>query len=117
MALLVRDGNEVNLPGDGPESGGAMKMRKMGVKKVEEKMSLELKYCERCGGLWLRPAGGSQVYCIVCARDMAEMPPASRELEGGCLEGRCFEDSGEEGVNGIEEFESLEAMRNTGGGL
>jgi hypothetical protein len=40
----------------------------------------ELKYCERCGGLWLRPAGGGQVYCVACARQMAELPPASREL-------------------------------------
>jgi hypothetical protein len=28
---------------------------------------LELKYCERCGGLWLRPVGGGQIYCAGCA--------------------------------------------------
>ena len=38
--------------------------------------SLELKYCERCGGLWLRPAGGGQVYCVACAQAMGELPPA-----------------------------------------
>jgi hypothetical protein len=42
-------------------------------------LSLELKYCERCGGLWLRPAGGKQVYCAVCGREIAELPPASPE--------------------------------------
>jgi hypothetical protein len=36
---------------------------------------LELKYCERCGGLWLRPQGGDAVYCAPCERDIAELPP------------------------------------------
>jgi hypothetical protein len=43
------------------------------------KLSLELKYCERCGGLWLRPVGGPEIYCKNCARAMAELPPASHE--------------------------------------
>jgi Zn-finger nucleic acid-binding protein len=47
----------------------------------EEKMSLELKYCERCGGLWLRPAGGGQIYCASCAKQIAEMPPASGQFD------------------------------------
>jgi hypothetical protein len=41
----------------------------------------ELKYCERCGGLWLRPVGGGQTYCVACGRAMAQLPPASRKLE------------------------------------
>lgn len=44
-------------------------------------LQFELKYCERCGGLWLRPAGGGQVYCAACAREMAQLPPASKEPE------------------------------------
>jgi Zn-finger nucleic acid-binding protein len=44
------------------------------------RLSLELKYCERCGGLWLRPAGGEQIYCAVCGRAIAELPPASHEV-------------------------------------
>jgi Zn-finger nucleic acid-binding protein len=57
---------------------------------VEEKMSLELKYCERCGGLWLRPAGGGQIYCVSCAKQMAEMPPASGRFDSSAedLSGR-----------------------------
>ncbi len=43
-------------------------------------LSLELKYCERCGGLWLRPVGGEQIYCVACGRAMAELPPASCEI-------------------------------------
>jgi hypothetical protein len=45
-------------------------------------LQFELKYCERCGGLWLRPAGGGQVYCVACGREMGELPPASHEREG-----------------------------------
>ena len=34
-------------------------------------IQLELKYCERCGGLWLRPRGSELVFCGSCARAMA----------------------------------------------
>jgi hypothetical protein len=34
-----------------------------------------LKYCERCGGLWLRPQASAEVYCRGCAPQMAELPP------------------------------------------
>jgi hypothetical protein len=44
--------------------------------------SLELKYCERCGGLWLRPVGGGQIYCVACASAMGELPPASHQRDG-----------------------------------
>jgi Zn-finger nucleic acid-binding protein len=43
------------------------------------KTGLELKYCERCGGLWLRPRGDSEVYCGGCRLRMAEMPPPGAE--------------------------------------
>jgi hypothetical protein len=54
---------------NGPAGGSASALR------------LELKYCERCGGLWLRPTGGEQVYCAACGRAMAELPPPSTERE------------------------------------
>ncbi|MGA9039294.1 MAG: hypothetical protein WB421_02055 [Terriglobales bacterium] len=34
---------------------------------------LELKYCERCGGLWVRPSGSEEVYCASCAIEMADV--------------------------------------------
>jgi Zn-finger nucleic acid-binding protein len=37
-----------------------------------EIIQLELKYCERCGGLWLRRHGAAQVYCASCALEMPE---------------------------------------------
>jgi hypothetical protein len=46
----------------------------------ERELQFELKYCERCGGLWLRPVGGGQVYCAGCAGQMAELPPALHEV-------------------------------------
>lgn len=44
-----------------------------------DEMRLELKYCERCGGLWLRPVAGGQIYCRNCAKEVAQLPPASTE--------------------------------------
>jgi Zn-finger nucleic acid-binding protein len=42
-------------------------------------LQLELKYCERCGGLWLRPVGGGQIYCVACGQEIAQLPIPSRE--------------------------------------
>jgi len=37
-------------------------------------IQVELKYCERCGGLWLRPQGTTGVYCASCRVCLAAMP-------------------------------------------
>ena len=37
-------------------------------------IELGLKYCERCGGLWLRPRGSAGVYCRQCHCIMANLP-------------------------------------------
>jgi hypothetical protein len=37
-------------------------------------VELELKYCERCGALWLRPCGDEQVYCAPCTSKMLSSP-------------------------------------------
>ena len=60
--------------------------------------ALELKYCERCGGLWLRPVSGAQIYCTGCAPAMAELPPSSREPEDTDVSQRArwIYDSGED---------------------
>jgi hypothetical protein len=44
-----------------------------------QEIQLELKYCERCGGLWLRELGCGEVYCINCMAAMNELP-APRKL-------------------------------------
>ena len=35
---------------------------------------VELKICERCGGLWLRPAGSAWAYCGPCKGKVDELP-------------------------------------------
>jgi hypothetical protein len=44
--------------------------------KIEdpEVILLELKYCERCGALWLRPLGGLDIYCAPCDLEMLDLP-------------------------------------------
>jgi Zn-finger nucleic acid-binding protein len=39
----------------------------------QELIFLELKYCERCGGLWLRMAGTDDLYCASCAIEMLNL--------------------------------------------
>ena len=39
-----------------------------------EIVRLELKYCERCGGLWMRTWGTDDVYCPSCAGEMLDLP-------------------------------------------
>jgi hypothetical protein len=36
---------------------------------------VELKYCECCGGLLLRPAGTEAIYCAGCAARIRELAP------------------------------------------
>jgi len=55
---------------------------------------MELKYCERCGGLWLRESEAKEIYCPGCRLEMVELPRGKKrrvvvvnsvdELEG-CL--------------------------------
>jgi len=41
-------------------------------------IQLELKYCERCGGLWLRRKGTDHNYCAPCTAATAECPARRR---------------------------------------
>ncbi len=47
-----------------------------------QEIQVELKYCERCGGLWLRPQGTDGAYCASCRVRLAalssrgEAPPS-----------------------------------------
>jgi uncharacterized Zn finger protein (UPF0148 family) len=41
-----------------------------------EIIRLELKYCERCGGLWIRARGTGEIYCPACSVEMLELPAA-----------------------------------------
>jgi hypothetical protein len=37
-------------------------------------VGMELKYCEHCGGLWVRERGTGVVYCEKCQGQLEEMP-------------------------------------------
>jgi len=47
-------------------------------------IQLELKYCERCGGLWLRLKGSDLVFCRGCAKAMAGLVPGFRPVSRRC---------------------------------
>jgi hypothetical protein len=42
---------------------------------------VELKYCERCGSLWLRECGAGVVYCGNCQPEVAELPAPKKKPE------------------------------------
>jgi hypothetical protein len=72
---------------------------------------VELKYCEHCGGLWVRESGAG-VYCGKCERKVAELPipkklrrptlPTRQRTSVEDYEGMLSDESVElEGVGGV----------------
>ena len=49
----------------------------MNLENDPELIHLELKYCERCGGLWLRLHGTDEVYCA-CRAETTNLPAPPR---------------------------------------
>ncbi len=49
-----------------------------------ELVRMELKYCEHCGGLWVRE-GGAGVYCEKCAPKVAELPVPKKKVRRASL--------------------------------
>lgn len=48
-------------------------------RKNESNVRMELKYCEHCGGLWVRESGAG-VYCAKCEAKISELPiPKKRQ--------------------------------------
>jgi Zn-finger nucleic acid-binding protein len=83
---------------------------KAGESSSANELQLELKYCERCGGLWLRPVGGGQVYCVACGREMAKMPAASHDRTGNARvpEGPTRWNMDESDFDDDEEYDGLD---------
>ena len=48
----------------------------------DEVIELDLKYCERCGGLWLRVRGLQDIYCSSCVVAMSEVAVGYRARRG-----------------------------------
>ena len=43
-----------------------------------EVIELELKYCERCGSLWVRETGTGEIFCLPCVLKMQDLPRAGK---------------------------------------
>jgi hypothetical protein len=50
----------------------------------ENHVRMELKYCEHCGGLWVRE-GGSGVYCEKCQAKVADLPATKKKSRNAAL--------------------------------
>jgi Zn-finger nucleic acid-binding protein len=65
-----------------------------------EIVELELKYCEYCGGLWLRRKGEVEIYCANCVTYISQCTVSSRKRTNPRLPGNTVkriegEDDGE----------------------
>jgi hypothetical protein len=45
----------------------------------DEAVRVELKYCEHCGGLWVRQRGAGEVYCDTCQPKIADLPVPKKQ--------------------------------------
>ncbi|MDP9050161.1 MAG: hypothetical protein M3O31_05460 [Acidobacteriota bacterium] len=58
-------------------------------------LQIELKVCESCGALWLRPLSVDGPYCAGCSRKLANFPaskgrhPGGRPSRSGRVSKRC----------------------------
>jgi hypothetical protein len=87
-------------------------------KSSANEVQFELKYCERCGGLWLRPVGSGQIYCVSCGREIAKMPPASDKRKGGAMVPRGPSwGAGDGDIEGYEEDECDDSNLDAAGGV
>ena len=48
-------------------------------RKMEGEVGVELKYCEHCGGLWVRERGTGEVYCDTCRPKVADLPAPKKK--------------------------------------
>jgi Zn-finger nucleic acid-binding protein len=56
-------------------------MKESASNKGMNEIQVELKYCERCGGLWLRRCGDRLVYCAGCVLKIAQLPKPTTRLQ------------------------------------
>jgi ribosomal protein L37AE/L43A len=77
--------------------------------KQENEVGVELKYCEHCGGLWVRERGAG-VYCKKCQAKVADLPKATKKERGPILPVRpqtVVEDfEFEVALNDVDDFEA-----------
>ncbi len=82
-------------------------------KKGEKARRVELKYCEHCGGLWIRE-GGAGVYCGKCQPKVDDLPiPRKKRVGKICLPVGPKTVVGE--VRPVERYEDGEELEAAGG--
>jgi uncharacterized Zn finger protein (UPF0148 family) len=81
-----------------------------------QEIRVGLKYCERCGGLWLRLQGASGVYCANCRVRLAAMPnpgeapPRKARRRKARAQGRDVQEENVQSPARIEYLEGVAAM-------
>jgi hypothetical protein len=55
-----------------------------------ELIHFQLKYCERCAGLWLRPEGAATPYCPICDQFMSDSPMRVRSVKQSPVPKGCI---------------------------
>ncbi len=77
-----------------------------------DQIQLELKYCERCGGLFLRPRADEKVYCEECTAHLEAIPhraePPTHKSRGARL--ATAPKSGRRDLRGVAQIHYMEAV-------
>jgi uncharacterized Zn finger protein (UPF0148 family) len=87
----------------------------------DHSIQVDLKYCERCGGLWLRPQGNAGVYCASCQLRLEAMPDPSkappcktRRRKARLRTGPNEQQNEREKFEGTARIENLQGVATTG---
>jgi len=88
-------------------------MKKRPTGNASNELRVELKYCERCGGLWFRECGTTRIYCDDCLLKVAELPVPRRSRTSPQLPvaTRAFIDDAELDFSDMDELD----MQSAGG--
>jgi hypothetical protein len=70
---------------------------------------MELKYCEHCGGLWLRAWGTGGVYCDKCQAKVADLPVPKKKSARVRLPVGRHDGGNDYGVDPADDFSDFEA--------
>ena len=73
-------------------------------------IGVELKYCEHCGGLWVREREKGGVYCEKCQPKVAELPVPKKKPTRIMLPEQQCSVAQRFGMATVEETEDLDAV-------
>lgn len=85
-------------------------MRSNHKKEEHVAVRVELKYCEHCGGLWVRERGMGEVYCEKCQPKVADLPAPKKKPGRAMLPQQAHSVVDECSVGIADEVPDLEAV-------